>query len=444
MTSSLPVLTLVGRPNVGKSALFNRLTRSKDAIVSAIPGTTRDRQYGTVRIDGHAFILIDTGGLTDEKDEIDELVTQQAMQAIEEADHVVFLIDGKEGMTSEDKGIAALLRRMGKSITLAVNKTEGQDPACCTAYAFELGLGQPFAISAIHGLGIDSLLDELFTHLPAETADPDEEKNTALCIKLAIAGRPNAGKSTLINRMLGEERLIVHDTPGTTRSSIHIPLERHGRHYMLIDTAGVRKRKKVDDLPEKFSIVKTLQAIEHAHVVLYLIDARLGATEQDLKLLGFIMECGRALVLAVNKWDGLSTAERERAKASLDRQLGFVSFARTHYISALHGSGVGNLFASIEEAYESSIKPLPTSLLTRLLEKAQAAHSPPLAQGRRVKLRYAHLGGHRPPRIIIHGKQVQALPLSYHRFLSHFFQTHLGLHGTPVKIELKNDANPYA
>lgn len=437
----LPVVAIVGRPNVGKSTLFNRLTKTRDALITAYPGTTRDRQYGDVRIDGRHFIIIDTGGITEEIDVIGSLITKQALQAIEEADKVLFVVDGKAGITSEDKMIADTLRRTGKAVYLAVNKTESMDPTTSTADAFELGMATPIPIAAVHGVGISALIKELFPEPNVEVEEGGMTDDGI--IKLAIVGRPNVGKSTLTNRMLGEERVIVHDSPGTTRDSIYIPLERFEQKYTLIDTAGVRKRKKIEELPEKFSIVKTLQAIEDAHVVLYVIDARIGVSEQDMKLLGFIIECGRALVIAVNKWDGMKEEERDHARATVDRHLDFVRFARVHYISALHGSGVGNLFDSINEAYESARKKLSTSVLTRLLEKAQTTHSAPLVHGRRCKLRYAHVGGHNPPRIIIHGNMVGSLPESYRKFLANFFQKQLKLYGTPVFVEFKSGENPF-
>lgn len=437
----LPVIAIVGRPNVGKSTLFNRLTRTRNALISAWPGTTRDRQFGEVNLDGRRFIIIDTGGITEETDEVGKLITRQAMQAIQDADKVIFLVDGKSGITPEDRLIADTLRRSGKPITLAVNKTEGLDPAISVAEAYELGMPSPAAISTAHGTGINQLLTSLFPE--TQTAETGPESDTQ-GIRLAIVGRPNVGKSTLTNRMLGEERVIVHDSPGTTRDSIFIPLERFDKHYTLIDTAGVRKRGKVHELPEKFSVVKTLQAIEDANVVLYVIDARIGASDQDLKLLGFILECGKGLVIAVNKWDGMSEEAREHAKNTIDRHLDFVTFARVHYISALHGSGVGNLFDSVNEAYESATRKLSTPLLTRLLQQAVTVHQPPLVQGRRVKLRYAHPGGSNPPTIVIHGNQLHALPESYRKFLAHFYQKKLNLYGTPVLIEYKSGDNPFA
>ena len=436
----LPVVAIVGRPNVGKSTLFNRLTRTRDALISAFPGTTRDRQYGEVHLHDRHFIVVDTGGITEETDDVGKLITKQALQAIQDADKVLFLVDGKAGITPEDVAIADTLRRSGKPLFLAVNKTEGRDPDISVADAYELGIPSPIAIAAIHGSGVGHLIETLFP----EASDVKEEPDESSSIKLAIVGRPNVGKSTLTNRMLGEERVIVHDSPGTTRDSIFIPLERFDKHYTLIDTAGVRKRKKVSEVPEKFSVVKTLQAIENTHVVLYVIDARIGVSEQDLKLLGFVLECGKALVIAVNKWDGMTETDRDHARATIDRQLDFVRFARVHYISALHGSGVGNLFDSVNEAYLSAIKKLSTPLVTRLLQQAAVTHSPPLVHGRRVKLRYAHAGGHNPPRIIIHGNQLHALPDSYKRFLAHFYQEKLNLHGTPVLIEFKTSENPYA
>ncbi|HLB42625.1 MAG TPA: ribosome biogenesis GTPase Der [Gammaproteobacteria bacterium] len=436
----LPVVTIVGRPNVGKSTLFNCLTRSKNALMSAYPGTTRDRQYGEVNLDHRRFIIIDTGGIVNQPNDIEKLTSQQALQAMKEADRIIFLIDGQEGVTADDKMIAKIIRRHNKPVLLAVNKTEGLDASLSTIEAHELGIGKPIAISAAHRTGMTELLEILFP-LPIESEA--ETKNLSGGIKLAIVGRPNVGKSTLTNRILGEERVIVHDSPGTTRDSIFIPLERFDQHYTLIDTAGVRKRKKISEIPEKFSIVKTLQAIENAHVVLLIIDARLGVSEQDLKLLGFIIECGKALVIAINKWDGMTEAAREQTKKSIDRQLNFVHFARIHYVSARHGSGVGNLFDSINEAYASATKKLATPQLTRLLQQAIITHSPPLVHGRRVKLRYAHPGGHNPPKIIIHGNQVEALPKSYRQFLATFFQTKLNLYGTPVLIEFKGNKNPF-
>jgi GTP-binding protein len=434
----LPVVAIVGRPNVGKSTLFNCLTRSRHALISAYPGTTRDRQYGQVHLSDRRFIIIDTGGLTEETDDMGKLMTKQAALAIEEAEKIIFVVDARAGITPEDKLIADNLRRTGKPVFLVVNKAEGMTPEVALADAFELGFPNPLPISASHHTGLTTLVETLF---PKLSVIPENEETSA--IKLAIVGRANVGKSTLTNRMLGEERVIVHDSPGTTRDSIFIPLERYDHHYILIDTAGVRRRKKVSDLPEKFSIAKTLQSIEEANVILYVIDARIGASEQDLKILGFILECGKGLVIAVNKWDGMTPEAHQAARTSLDRHLNFVPFARIHFISALHGSGVGNLFDSVNEAYASATKKLSTSLLTRLLEQAQATHSPPLVHGRRVKLRYAHAGGHNPPRIIIHGNQVQALPDSYKRFLAHFFQEKLKLHGTPVHVEFRTNENPF-
>lgn len=435
----LPVVAIVGRPNVGKSTLFNRLTRTRDALISAYPGTTRDRQYGDVNLFERHFIIIDTGGITDETDAVGDLITRQAMQAIKDADKVLFVIDGQAGITPEDSMIADTLRKTGKPVFLAVNKTESLDPSIAVADAHELGIGVPCPIAAVHGSGIAALIEKLFPEKNAAEAESIEEAG----IKLAIVGRPNVGKSTLTNRMLGEERVIVHDMPGTTRDSIYIPLERFDKHYTLIDTAGVRKRKKVNEVPEKFSVVKTLQSIESANVILYVIDARIAVSEQDMKLLGFILECGKALVIAINKWDGMTEEDREHARATIDRQLDFVRFARIHFISALHGSGVGNLFDSINEAYESAIKKLSTPLLTRLLQTAQETHSPPLVNGRRIKLKYAHAGGHNPPRVIIHGKQLEKLPESYRKFLANFFREKLKLYGTPVLVEFKSGENPY-
>jgi GTP-binding protein len=438
----LSIVAIVGRSNVGKSTLFNCLTRSQNALISSCSGTTRDRQFGTVNLYHRRFIIIDTGGITEKIDEIEKLAIEQTQQAIDEADKIIFLIDAKAGILPEDKMIASILRRSGKPIFLTVNKTEGLDPVTSVADAHELGISTPIAISAAHNDGMHHLIKTLF---PNEIEAPREPDELTASIRTAIVGRPNVGKSTLINRMLGEERIIVHDSPGTTRDSIFISLERFNQHYTLIDTAGVRKRKKITRAPtlENFSVAKTLQSIQAAHVVLYVIDARIAVSEQDLKLLGFVLECGKALVIAINKWDGMTTDAREHTRATIDRQLNFITFARIHYISALHGSGVGNLFTSINEAYASANKKLSTPLLTRLLQQAQLNHSPPLVLGRCVKLRYAHAGGHNPPTIIIHGNQVHALPESYRRYLINFFQNKLNLSGTPLRIAFKLSENPF-
>lgn len=436
----LKVVAIVGRPNVGKSTLFNCLTSSRAALVSDFPGMTRDRQYGEANILDHRFIVIDTGGLTNDKDDLNKLTAEQSLQAIEEADKVLFLVDGRENLTPADQIVAEKLRALKKPILLVVNKTEGLDPDTSVADFFQLGFGTPFPIAAAHKSGINELVDTLFKNdiIPTEET---EEKLTG--IKLAIIGRPNVGKSTLTNRMLGEERVIVYDTPGTTRDSIFIPLERHNQHYTLIDTAGVRKRGKIFETTEKFSVVKTLQAIDAANVVLFIMDAREGVTDQDLRLLGFILESGRALVIAMNKWDGMTIYDRDQTRSTVDRRLNFVPFARVHYISALHGTGVGNLFDSINEAYASANKKLTTPQLTKILNEAVNSHTPPLVQGRRIKLRYAHAGGHNPPVIVVHGNQVNALPDSYKKYLANTFQHRLKLIGTPVLIELKSGENPF-
>ena len=436
---TLPVIVIVGRPNVGKSTLFNRLTESRDALVSDFPGMTRDRQYGTAEIDNRRFIIVDTGGITEEENPIEQLTTSQAMQAIEDADKVLFLVDARSGLTAADQIIAKKLRSFNKSIVLVVNKTEGLEDSVSLADFYRLGFSDPVPIAAAHGSGISELIEIL---LPQQEEFPEENPDEQ-GIKFAIVGRPNVGKSTLTNRMLGEERVIVYDQPGTTRDSISIPFERHDKKYTLIDTAGIRRRGKVFEATEKFSVVKTLQAIESAHVIVFLMDAREGVTDQDLHLLGFILDCGKALVIAYNKWDGLSMDARDNARTTLDRRLNFISFARIHYISALHGTGVGNLFDSVDEAYESAYKKVTTARLTKILQDALLQHNPPLVRGRRIKLRYAHAGGHNPPTIIIHGNQLESLPDSYKRYLAHTYQKKLRLVGTPVRIELKTSDNPY-
>lgn len=441
------VIALVGRPNVGKSTLFNKLTRSRDALVADHAGLTRDRIYGTADIEGCSFILIDTGGLTEQSDNMSGLMRQQAQLAIDEADAIFFLVDGRVGLTAADEDVAAQLRNADKPVMLVVNKAEGERPEMIAADFYSLGLGEPHVISATQNRGLSALIAQLRERLPniIQTADTDndEEDPKSQVIKLAVMGRPNVGKSTLINRIIGEDRVVAYDEPGTTRDSIHIPFEKDNRQYTLIDTAGVRRRSKVSEKLEKFSIVKTLQALEEANVVILVLDAHEGIVEQDLHLAGLIIESGRAVVIAVNKWDGLEKTEREWVASHVERRLPFLSFAKTHFISALHGSGVGLLFKSVNQAYDSAMAQLQTPRLTRVLEDAVADHPPPLVRGRRIKFRYAHLGGKNPPRIIIHGNQTDSTPQSYRRYLENTFRDVLKLHGTPVMIEFKKGDNPF-
>jgi GTP-binding protein len=435
-----PVIALVGRPNVGKSTLFNRLTKSRDALVADQPGLTRDRIYGQGRMGDHPYIVIDTGGLSGNDQGLDGLMAEQARLAIEEASVVLFLVDAREGLTGADQSIARQLRQTNKSVYLVVNKIDGLDIQIASAEFHALGLGEPLPISAAHGEGVTSALETVLSEFP----QPEEtEAEVGQGIKIAIVGRPNVGKSTLVNRMLGEERVLVFDMPGTTRDSIRIPFEREDEKYVLIDTAGVRRRKRIDESIEKFSVVKTLQAIEESNVVIMVLDARGGVSHQDANLLGFILDSGRALVVAVNKWDGLSQDQRQRVKTELDRKLSFLDFAKIHFISALHGTGVGDLFAFVGNAFESASRSLSTSELTRLLESAVAAHQPPLVHGRRIKLRYAHQGGKNPPVIVIHGNQTAAVPKNYQRYLVNSFRSALHLMGTPLRIEFKTGENPY-
>jgi GTP-binding protein len=435
-----PVIALVGRPNVGKSTLFNRLTRTRDAIVVDQPGMTRDRQYGTARFGERDTIVIDTGGLSGE-DGIDELMEGQTLQAIEEADLVLFLVDAREGLNGGDEIIAARLRQLGKNILLIMNKSDGVNTDYLAADFYSLGLGEPIPISAVHGRGPGGLEDVVLEALPETVEGEDEEVEEG--IRIAVIGRPNAGKSTLVNRILGEERVLVYDMPGTTRDSISIPFERRGKHYTLIDTAGVRRRGKVHETAEKFSVIKTLQAIGEANVVIVVFDAHRGIADQDVSLLGFALEQGRALVIAINKWDGLSKDERQRIKDELDRRLSFIDYADQYFISALHGTGVGDLFAAVDKAYASAMIKVSTPRLTQILEDAVSAHAPPLVRGRRIKLRYAHQGGQNPPIIVIHGNQTKNVPESYQRYLNNTYRKVLDLHGTPVRIEFKTGENPF-
>jgi GTP-binding protein len=511
------VVALVGRPNVGKSTLFNRLTKTRDALVADFPGLTRDRKYGRAMYNDYEYILIDTGGIDGSEEGIETRMAEQSLQAIDEADLVFFLVDARNGLTSGDYMIADYIRRHQKKTVLVANKIDGLDSDVATAELYALGISNIYPISATHGRGLSSLLDEVLSpvlsdgeehELPqagpfddpeaikwekgfdfldnvpmdkeaggfdwhawklrhqkkddagdtdgesgSEKAEAGEKKPendeehdgsfSDLPIKFAIVGRPNVGKSTLTNRMLGEERVIVYDMPGTTRDSIYIPLKKEDQEYIVIDTAGVRKRKKVNEAVEKFSVVKTLQAIEDSNVTILVIDANAGVTDQDLSLLSFIIQSGRSLVIAVNKWDGLDKEVKEKVKQDLELRLGFVDFAEIHFISALHGTGVGHLFESILSAYKSATTRVSTSKLNRILTMATQELQPPLSNGRRVKLKYAHAGGYNPPRIIIHGNKTGDLTDAYKRYLNNYYRKSLHIIGTPISLEFHDSENPF-
>jgi GTP-binding protein len=440
----LPVVALVGRPNVGKSTLFHALTRSRDALVADMPGLTRDRHYGVCRLGARPFVLVDTGGLSGERIEMDALTERQVQFAIDEAAACVLLVDAREGLLPHDRAILDRLRRTGKPVLLAVNKTDGVDVPSALAEFAALGIGATLAIAAAHARGIEALLEAIGPLLP-EDPDAGEAPDTAGSgIRVAIVGRPNVGKSTLVNRLLGEERVVVSDVAGTTRDSIHVPLLRDGKHYILIDTAGVRRRGRVEDAIEKFSVIKTLQSIAAAEVAVVMLDAGEGVTDQDLALIGQVLEAGRALVIAANKWDGLEQYDRERCRAGLERKLDFVAWAKIVFLSAKHGSGLRELMRAIDRAGAAAARALGTSDLTRALEKAVAAHQPPLVRGHSPKLRFAHPGGDHPPTIVIHGTRTKHIADSYRRYLENFFRKRYKLEGTPIRIEFREGENPYA
>ena len=437
-----PVVALIGRPNVGKSTLFNQLTKSRQALVADLAGLTRDRQYGDAHFENKSFIVVDTGGIGEMDDgtgNIDDYMATQSYTAIHEADIVVFVVDARAGMIGADSEIARFLHSLGKPVFLVANKMDGVHEASSAEF-FALGFGEPFPMAASHGKGVTNLLEALTADM-IEDEEVDELDDKAL--KLAIIGRPNVGKSTLVNRLLGEERVVVFDMPGTTRDSIYIPFEREGRNYVLIDTAGVRRRGRIDEKVEKFSVVKTLQAIKDANVVVVVIDAKEGIVDQDVHMLGYALDAGRAIVVAINKWDGLTQDQKDIVKIEIDRRFNFVPWVKIHLISALYGNGVGNLYPSIHKAYDASMFKVSTNQLTRILEDAVANHPPPMVSGRRIKLRYAHLGGHNPPVIVIHGNQTQALPKSYQRYLENVYRNVFKLEGTPLHVEFKQNANPY-
>ncbi len=439
----IPVIAIVGRPNVGKSTLFNLLTQSRNALVADQPGVTRDRQYGIGQCGEQSFILVDTGGLVEissSEKNIENLITGQSLQAVREADAVIWLVDGRDGLTVTDETLVTQLRPLCEHLYLAVNKTEGLDADIITAEFHALGAGRPYAISAQRGSGVAALLKDIISALPQPTERyyvPDHG------LRITVIGRPNVGKSTLVNRILGEKRMLIFDQPGTTRDSIAVPFERNGKSYTLIDTAGVRRRARVTDMIEKISVIKTLQAIDNTEIVILVIDAQDSVTEQDANLLGLVVESGKALIIAVNKWDGLESSQRARIRAQFDRKLSFIDYACVHYISALHGSGVGKMFESIDKIGKSIAVKISASELTALLYQSVESHPPPMISGRRIKLRYAHLGGHNPLRIIIHGNQTEHVPQTYRRYLSNKLRKLLKLTGAPILIEFKRGANPY-
>ncbi|BCX81878.1 GTPase [Methylomarinovum caldicuralii] len=443
MNKSLPVVALVGRPNVGKSTLFNWLTQSRDALVADYPGLTRDRHYGRCRRGSREFLVVDTGGVADTAETVDQAALRQVEQALEEADLILFLVDAREGLTAADEDIAARLRRLDKPVLLVINKIDGEDPALAAAEFSVLGFAEPVMIAAAHGRGTAKLLARIEALLPpapqsATEADRDD------AIRVAVIGRPNVGKSTLVNRLLGEERVVVADHPGTTRDAIEIPFERDGRAFVLIDTAGIRRRARVEEAVEKFSVIKAIQAMEQADVVVFLIDASEGITDQDARLLGMVLEAGKALIIGLNKWDGLSREQKQKVRGQLETRLQFVDFAEKLPISALHGTGVGDLFDRIAPLYEQAQVEFGTSELTRILQDAVISYPPPLVRGRRIKLKFAHQGGKKPPLIVIHGNQTERVPASYRRYLNRSFREALGIKGTPLQLEFRSSANPFA
>ena len=439
----LPVIALIGRPNVGKSTLFNRLTRSRDALVADYPGLTRDRQYGFGKLGPVPYLVIDTGGVAGGEEGIYELMVDQTIRALQEADVAMIMVDGRSGLTAADEHVAELARKHAKKTFLVVNKSEGLDKDIAGGEFHGLGMGEPLAVSAAHGDRISALMDLVLEDFEEIEEQETSEDDDDFELRIAVVGRPNVGKSTLINRLVGEERLVVFDQPGTTRDSVSVPFERNDRKYELIDTAGIRRRARVHETIEKFSIVKALQAIERAQVVVSVLDAQEGVTEQDVSLLGLVLERGRALVVVTNKWDGLTSHERKHIRDELDRRLPFLDFAERMTISALHGTAVGDLLPAVERAYAAATRDMSTTDLTRELESAVTAHPPPLVGGRRIRLRYAHQGGRNPPVIVIHGNQTERVPESYRRYLINRFRKVFKLKGTPVRLALKTGENPF-
>ena len=439
----LPTIVLVGRPNVGKSTLFNRLTKSRDALVADLPGLTRDRHYGRGIGASKPYLVIDTGGFepTAESGILKEMA-KQTLLAIDEADVIIFLVDGRAGLTPQEFIIADKLRKAQRPVLLAVNKTEGMNKAVVAADFHELGLGDPLSISSAHGEGVKDIIELALEHLPEP--EPDEEQRADKMPRIAIVGRPNVGKSTLVNALLGEDRVIAFDEPGTTRDSIEIELERDGKRYSIIDTAGVRKRGRVFEAIEKFSVIKTMQAIEDANVAILVVDAQEGITEQDAHVAAYILDAGRALVVAINKWDGLKEDERDWIKREIDRKLMFLDFAKFHYISALRKKGLPELLTSVDGAFKAAMAKLPTPQLTRVLSDAIAQHQPPITRGIRPKLRYAHQGGMNPPIVVIHGSHVDGIKDSYKRFLEGVFRKTFQLTGTPLRVQFNQGENPFA
>ncbi|MCM5704357.1 ribosome biogenesis GTPase Der [Larsenimonas salina] len=438
-----PVIALVGRPNVGKSTLFNRLTRSRDALVADYSGLTRDRHYGNGELGSKPFTVIDTGGISGDEQGIDAVMAEQSLLAIDEADIVFFMVDARAGLMPADEAIANHLRMNQKKTWLVVNKSDGMQEEIATSDFWTLGLGDPIAIAAEHGRNVSQLIEHVLEPYPEQEDLLHPELDNDQGIRIGVVGRPNVGKSTLVNRMLGEERVVVFDQAGTTRDAIEIPFERRGKPYVLVDTAGIRRRKNVTEAAEKFSIIKTLDAIKQCNVAIVVLDARTGLVEQDLHLLDYVLSTGRALVLAVNKWDGLESEAKEKMRSELKRRLGFADYADMHFISALHGTGVGDLYPSITRAFKSATARWSTNRLTTLLQDAVGEHQPPLVRGRRIKLRMAHQGGSNPPIIVVHGNQVDALPDAYKRFLINTFRKVLKVRGTPIRFEFRANDNPY-
>lgn len=436
-----PVIALIGRPNVGKSTLFNQITKSRDALVADFAGLTRDRKYGDAMFNNKSFIVVDTGGIGENEGGIDDYMAEQSKTAIHEADLIIFVVDARAGLLASDEQIARELRSLGKKVFLVANKVDGVHAEAAVVEFYKLGFGEPLQVAASHGRGVAQMMEDVLADIP-EDANPElHDKETGL--RLAVIGRPNVGKSTLVNCLLGEERVVAFDQPGTTRDSIYIPYERDGRLYTLIDTAGVRRKGKVDEMIEKFSVVKTLQAMKDAHVVVMVLDAREGIVEQDLHLIGYALEAGRAMVIAINKWDNMSEYDRKQVKLDIERRFDFIPWAKIHLISALHGTGVGDLYPSIHRAYDSSFLKVSPAKITQILNDATEQHQPPSVQGRRIKMRYAHMGGQNPPTIVIHGNKVDKTPADYRRYLENVFRKVYKIEGTPIRIEFKTSDNTF-